>query len=73
VVVVGDCVCQGSKLARIAKRSVVDGLEDLLQVFVEKDSLVCVLVADVLDVLGQVTEKEDVFLTNLRAGQYLWK
>ena len=56
---------QRGKVVRLAKRLLLDGLEDLLEVGVDRMRPVRVRVPEVFNVLSEVAEKEDVVLADL--------
>jgi hypothetical protein len=69
VAVVFDGADEGGEGTYVAKRALPDLVEDRLEVGVERVLAVSVVVAEVLDVLGEVTEEEDVLLADL-AGDF---
>ena len=58
--VIHDTVNQGAELACIAKGVRLDGLEDLFESGIDDVAAVIMVVAEVLDGLGEVAEEEDV-------------
>lgn len=62
---VDDAVDESREGASITKLALVDGVEDVGKVRVKLILLVEVGVAELLDVFGEVTEKEDVLLADL--------
>jgi hypothetical protein len=65
VVVVDDSVGQSRELIRMTEHTTVDGIKDLLETFVNQDTFVGMLVTDVFNIFGKVTEQEDVVFANL--------
>jgi len=59
--VVHDGVDQRRELSRVTKHALADSVEDALQRGVELEVAVEMLVAQVLDVFGEVAKEEDVF------------
>ena len=59
-----DAVDEGGELVRVAEHAAADGVEDFLQVRVDRVRAVVVVVAQVFHVFGQVAEEEDVGVTD---------
>ena len=64
VALVDDGVAQGAEAVRVAEPTALDGVKDFGEVRVEFEVAVGVGVAEVFDVLGEVTEEEDVGLAD---------
>ena len=64
VAVVSDAIAQSRETVRIAEGVRFDGVEDFSKVRVEGEAAVCVGVAQVLDVFGEVAEEEDIGFTD---------
>ena len=60
VAVVGDGVAQGAEAARVTEFSTLDGIENFGEVGIELEAAIGVGVTEIFDVLGEVTEEEDV-------------
>jgi hypothetical protein len=67
--VLHDAIEQGGKALGIAKGAAVDVIKYIGELRLELVLLVQMRVAEVLDILGKVTEQEDVLFTNL-AGDF---
>ena len=65
VAVVDNAIDEGGKLVRVAKATGLDSVEDLAEAFVQFVFAVEVLVAEVFNVFGEVTEEEDVRVADL--------
>ena len=69
VAMVEDAVDQRAELASVAKDVGLDGIEDLLERGVDGVAAVVVVVAQVLDALGQVAEEKDIRVADF-AGNF---
>lgn len=72
VSVVAHCRDHAGEIIRLAKRATLDCVEHLLQVRVDRVRSVRVLVAEILNVLGEVAEEENVVLSDLASDLDLW-
>ena len=64
ITMVYDCVDDGRELIHVAEHARTDGVEDFLQVWIDRVRAVGVVVTEIFDVLGEVAEKEDVVVTD---------
>lgn len=64
VTVLFDRACERGEVSLVTKHVVFDCVEDTLQLWVQLEAPVEVSVAQILDVFGEVAEKEDVLLAN---------
>lgn len=69
IAVLDDAVDEGGEGAGVAKRSLLDLVEDFGERFVELVVAVNMSVAEIVDVFGEVAEEEDVLLADL-AGDF---
>ncbi len=60
-----DCVDEGREVALVAEGALLDRLEDFPQIGIDLVLAVVVCVAEVFDILSQITEEEDVALPDL--------
>lgn len=64
IAVLDDAVTQGREAAGVAKGVGLDGVKHLGEVWVELEGAVLVCVPEILNILGQITKKEDVGLAD---------
>ena len=65
IAMIGDGVAQGAEAACVSESTTFDGIEHFGEVGVELEVAVVVGVAEIFDVLGEVTEEEDVGFADL--------
>lgn len=73
VAMVADGRDHAHEVVGLTEGALLDGLEHLDEVGVDGVSAVGVVVANVLDVLGKVTEQEDVLLADFAGDFDLWR
>lgn len=64
IAMVDNAVDQSAELACIAERPVADGVKNARQLRVELEAAVEVVVTEIFDILGEITEQEDVVLAD---------
>lgn len=65
VPMIDDGIAQGRKMTSVAKQTSLDSVKYLLEVFIQLEFAVCVGMAEIFHILGQVAKEENVIFSNL--------